>query len=49
MKDYQFYILSGNIFLACSFLTTKLSSSIFLGVLFCLWFLMGINKMGKEK
>ena len=49
MKNSQLYILSGNIFLAGSLLTSHLSSSIFLGCLFCVWYFMGINEMRKEQ
>ena len=45
MKHSQLCILSGNIFLAGSLLTTHLTSSVFLGFMFCTWFLMGIYHM----
>jgi len=49
MKDWQFFVLNGNIFLAMSFLTNHLADSIALGVLFCMWFVMAIFTMEKKK
>jgi len=49
MKNSQLFILSGNIFLTGSLLTINYSSSVFLGVLMCVWYGMGIYAMHQEK
>jgi len=49
MKDWQLFVLSGNIFLAGSFLTNHLWDSIAMGVLFCVWFGMAVFSMGRKE